>query len=117
MASPSAGAGSATPSSTVAVNAAEVHVAVFNGSGVNQRAASIKSALVNQGFALATVGGTDPKTPTTKVYYPATRADSAAAVAKALAIPNADLSESASYTEVTVVIGTDWPSGNAYPAH
>lgn len=116
MASPSAGAGSASPSSTVAVNVAQVHVAVFNGSGVNQRAASIKAALVSHGFALATVGGTDPKTPTTMVYFPATRADSAAAVAKALAIPSTDVSESAKYTEVTVVIGTDWATGNTYPA-
>ena len=115
-ASPSASAGKASPSSTVAVNVAQVRVSVFNGSGVNQRAASIKTALVNQGFALATVGGTDPKTPTTKVYYPSTRADSAAAVANALKIPSTDLSESANYAEVTVVIGTDWSTGNTYPA-
>jgi hypothetical protein len=116
-ASPSTSApNSAIPSNTVAVNLALVHVQVFNGTGINQRAASIKTYLVNQGFALATVGGTDAKTPTTKVYFPSTRADSAAAVAHALAIPGNDLSVSANYTEVTVVIGTDWSSGNTYPA-
>lgn len=114
--SPSASGGSPMPSSTVSVIKSEVHVAVYNGSGVNQRAAGIKSALVTDGFSLATVGGTSAKTPTTKVYYPSTRADSAAAVANALAIPSTDLSLSTTYTEVTVVIGTDWASGNTYPA-
>jgi hypothetical protein len=65
---------------------------------------------------LATIGGTLPKTAATKVYYPSTRADSAAAVAKALGIPTANLSLSTAYTEVTVVIGTDWTTGNTYPA-
>jgi len=94
----------------------EVHVAVFNGSNVNQRAATIKTALVNDGFTLATVGGTLAKTAVTKVYYPSTRADSAAAVAKALSIPTANLSLSTMYTQVTLVIGTDWTTGNTYPA-
>lgn len=114
-ASPSA---SGSPTSTTAVNVikSEVHVAVYNASGVNQRAAGIKSALVTDGFSLATVGGTLAKADTTKVYYPSTRADSAAAVANALAIPSADLSLSTTYAEVTVVIGTDWASGNTFPA-
>ncbi|HEV2345895.1 MAG TPA: LytR C-terminal domain-containing protein [Actinocrinis sp.] len=105
-----------TSTSTVAVDIAKVHVAVYNGSGVNGRAAGIKSALVTQGFTLATVGGTATKTANTKVYYPADRSDSAAAVAKALAIPSPDVTESSTYSEVTVVIGTDWSSGNTYPA-
>ena len=73
-------------------------------------------ALVTDGFTLATVGGTLAKADTTKVYYPSTRADSATAVASALAIPSADLALSTTYTEVTVVIGTDWASGNTFPA-
>jgi len=93
-----------------------VHVAVYNGSNVNQRAAAVKTALVTDGFALATVGGTLPKTATTKIYYPSTRADSAAAVAKALKVPTANLTLSTMYTQVTVVIGSDWPTGNTYPA-
>lgn len=115
-ASPSSTVGAAVPTNTVAVNVAQVHVAVYNGSDVNQRAANIKTALVNKGFSLATVGGTLASTPSTKVYYPAGRVDSAAAVANALAIPAADLSQSTTYSQVTVVIGTDWASGNTYPA-
>jgi hypothetical protein len=114
---PSSGAASAAPSKspTVAVNDAAVHVAVFNGSGVNQRAATIKSALVTGGFTMATVGGTVAKTTTTKIYYPSGRSDSAAAVARALGVPSANVVESTAYTEVTVVIGTDWSAGNTYP--
>ena len=76
----------------------------------------IKAALVTDGFALATVGGNMTKTTATKIYYPSTRADSAAAVAKALAVPTANLTLSNTYTEVTVVVGTDWTTGNTYPA-
>lgn len=115
-ASSSASAAPSSSTSAVAVNDAAVHVAVYNGSGINGRAAAIKSALVTDGFGLATVGGTATKTTDTKVYYPSNRADSAAAVAKALAIPSASLSESTTYSEVTVVIGTDWSTGNTYPA-
>lgn len=115
-ASPTASGGSPTSTSTVNVIKSEVHVAVYNASGVNQRAADVKSALVTGGFSLATVGGTLARADTTKVYYPSTRADSAAAVANALAIPSTDLSLSTAYAGVTVVIGTDWASGNTYPA-
>jgi len=101
--------------STVAVNVAAVRVAVFNGSGVNQRAASIKTALTSGGFTMATVGGTVAKTPTTKIYYPSGRSDSAAAVAHALGVPSANVVQSTTYTEVTVVIGADWSTGNTYP--
>jgi len=112
--SPAAGA-SPSSSSTVAVNVAAVRVAVFNGSGVNQRAASIKTALTSGGFTMATVGGTVAKTPTTKIYYPSGRSDSAAAVAHALGVPSANVVQSTTYTEVTVVIGADWSTGNTYP--
>jgi len=50
------------------------------------------------------------------IFYPANRADSAAAVAKALKVPTAKLSQSTMYTQVTVVIGTDWPTGTTFPA-
>ncbi|MBS2965678.1 LytR C-terminal domain-containing protein, partial [Actinocrinis puniceicyclus] len=115
-ASASATGSAPTTTGAAAVDKARVHVAVFNGSAVNQRASGIKTALVNGGFTLATVGGNVAKTATTKVFYPSTRADSAAAVANALGIPSANLALSTTYTQVTVVIGTDWPSGTTYPA-
>ena len=103
------------PTSTPAIFA-QVHVSVYDASGVSQRATYLKNVLVTDGFALATVGGTVAKTPTT-LYYPSTRADSAAAVAYVLAIPCEDMVETTAYTEVAVVIGEDWPSGNTYPGH
>jgi LytR cell envelope-related transcriptional attenuator len=113
-ASPSASA-SASSSPAVAVDKAAVRVAVYNGSGVNQRAAGIKSALVTDGFTIATVGGTLAKTATTKIYYPSGRSDSAAAVATALGVPSANVTQSTAYTEVTVIVGEDWTTGNTYP--
>jgi hypothetical protein len=65
---------------------------------------------------MATVGGTVTKTPTTKIYYPSGRSDSAAAVARALSVPSANVVQSTAYTEVTVIVGTDWSTGNTYPA-
>ncbi len=114
--SPAAPSASPSVTSTVKVNDAAVHVAVFNGCGVTGRAASVKSALVTDGFSLATVGGTLAKTPTTEIYYPQGRSDSAAAVARALSIPSANVTQSTTYTEVTLVVGTDWTTGNTYPA-
>jgi hypothetical protein len=116
-ASPSTAATSAAPTtSSVAVDIARVHVAVYNGSNVNQRASAVKAALVNEGFAQASVGGTVPTTATTKIFYPSNRADSAAAVAKALKMPAANVALSTTYTQVAVVIGTDWKTGDTYPA-
>ena len=114
--SPSASASAPGTTGAAAVDVARVHVAVFNASGISQRASMIKAALVKDGFALATVGGNMTKTTATKIFYPSTRADSAAAVAKALAVPTANLTQSNTYTEVTVVIGTDWATGDTYPA-
>ncbi|HXR71292.1 LytR C-terminal domain-containing protein [Actinocrinis sp.] len=114
--SPSSAASGPAATGAASVDIARVHAAVFNASGVSQRALMIKNAMVKDGFALATVGGNMTKTAVTKVYYPSTRADSAAAVAKALAIPTANLTQSNTYTEVTVVIGTDWTTGDTYPA-
>ncbi len=99
----------ATP--TVAVDKAQVHVQVLNGSGVSGRASAVKDGLVADGFNLASVGGNAASTSTTKVYYPSNRADSAATVANALGMPASALVESTAYAEVTVVIGKDWTTG------
>ena len=101
-------------SPTVAVDKGQVHVQVFNASGVSGRAVTIKDALVNDGFSLASVGGNATSAVTTKIYYPSTRADSAATVANALGLPTSALVESNSYSGVTVVLGADWTSGTMY---
>jgi hypothetical protein len=110
--SPSAAPPSATP--TVVVDKAAVHVTVLNGSGTTGRASAVRSALVGDGFPLATVGGNAGSAPTTKIYYPSTRSDSAATVASALGLPASALTESSSYSQVTLVIGSDWTSGATF---
>ena len=104
----------APASPTVAVDKAAVHVQVFNGSGVSGRASTIKDALVNDGFSLASVGGNASSAATTKIYYPSTRSDSAATVANALGLPTSVLVESNSYSGVTLVLGADWTSGTSF---
>ena len=104
---------SANPGS---VNKAQVHVAIQNGSGVDGRAATLRTALGSAGFSSSLISTTTRATPaaSTVVYYPSTRADSAAAVAGALGIPSADMHESGSYSQVTVVVGKDWTSGATF---
>ena len=96
------------------VNKAAVHVQVYNGSNTAGRAGDIRSALVNDGFSLATVAGNANPAATTKIYFPSTRSDSAAAVANALGLPGSAMTESNTYSEVTVVLGSDWTSGTTF---
>jgi hypothetical protein len=91
-----------------------VHAQVENGSGTNGRAAVIKQALVSSGFSSANVTTATATTQAkTVLNYPASRADSAAAVAAALGIPSSAMHESADSSVVTVVIGQDWTTGTA----
>jgi LCP family protein required for cell wall assembly len=101
-------------SPTVAVNKAAVHVQVLNGSGVSGRATTVKDALVNDGFSLASVGGNASSAATTKIYYPSTRSDSAATVAYSLGLPSSAMVESSAYSQVTLVLGADWTSGTTF---
>jgi len=97
------------------VDKALVNVAIENGSRVNGRAGAIKTALEADSFSSSRITtGTATSTSATALYYSATRADSAAAVAAALGIPSTAMHESSSYSEVRVVIGGDWTSGTTY---
>jgi hypothetical protein len=113
-ASPNAAPSSAPASSAAPVNKAAVHVQVLNGSNVSGRAGTIRDALVNDGFSLASVGGNATAASATKVYYPANRSDSAAAVVAALGLPSSALTQSSTFAQVTLVLGTDWTSGNTF---
>lgn len=104
----------ASDATAAAVNDALVHVQVQNGSGITGRAAAVADALTTDGFRLAQPNGNATAEATTTVYYPADRADSAAAVADALGLPPDALQESAAHDEVTVVVGADWPAGGGY---
>ncbi|WP_051450352.1 LCP family protein [Actinospica robiniae] len=116
----SATASSAGGASTSGPNAANVvtstvHAVVENGSGQNGRAGAIAQVLVSAGFTSANIiPQTAAVRATTALYYPSNRADSAAAVAQALGIPSSSMHESADYTQVTVVIGQDWKTGDMF---
>ena len=113
--SPAAGPGATgTAPSGATVDDSLVRVQVQNGSGITGRAAAVATALTTVGFRQAAVDGNAAATTATTLYYPASRADSAAAVANALGLPAMAMTESSAYPEVTVVIGADWPSGSMY---
>ena len=105
--------GSAEAASSVITS--EVHAQVLNGTGVSGRASTVAQALVSSGFTSADIAtGNASTTSKTVVYYPSGRSDSASAVANALGIPSSQVEESSNYSEVTVVVGTDWTSGTTY---
>jgi LCP family protein required for cell wall assembly len=104
-------------SPTVAVNKAAVHVEVENGTTVNGRAGDIRTALTSGGYSSSLVStATAASTAKTVLYYPSSRADSAAAVANSLGLPASAMKESNSYAQVTVIIGADWTSGTTFGA-
>jgi len=101
--------------STSSVVTSQVHAEVLNGTGTAGRASTVAKALVAGGFSESNIStGNASTTSTTMVYYPSDRAQSAAAVAAALGIPSSRVQESSNYSEVAVVIGTDWASGTTY---
>lgn len=105
----------ATTADAASVNDAAVRVSVVNDSGTPGRASAVRDGLVGSGFGEATdtSGNGAAKT---MVYYPSGRSDSAAAVAVALDIPSAQVEQSGSYSQVTVLVGADWTSGTMYGA-
>jgi LCP family protein required for cell wall assembly len=106
----------ATAAAGSSVLTSEVHARIENATGVSGRAAALAQALSADGFSAANLStGNTASTAKTVVYYPSTRADSAAAVAGALGIPSSQLVESNAYAQVTVVVGQDWTSGTTYP--
>jgi LCP family protein required for cell wall assembly len=111
---------SATAESTATASdvvTSQVHAQILNGTGVSGRAADLTEALTSDGFSSGNLStGNTASSAKTEVYYPSGRSDSAAAVADALGIPSSQVAESSSYSQVTVVVGTDWTSGTGYPA-
>jgi LytR cell envelope-related transcriptional attenuator/LytR_cpsA_psr family len=110
-----AASGVVSADSGSSVITSQVHAQVLNGTGVSGRASTVAQALESGGFSSSNIStGNKGTTSKTIVYYPSDRAQSAAAVASALGIPSAQVEESSNYSEVTVVIGTDWTSGTTY---
>ncbi|GAA1909911.1 LCP family protein [Streptantibioticus ferralitis] len=107
-----------TPSpSPSSVPDSQIAVAVENGSGVTGRAADLAASLVDKGFSPSTSSGNAPSpASTTTLRYPAGKQAEAQTVARALHLPAAHLKQDSSVSGVTLVIGTDWTTGNAFPA-
>ncbi|MEU6509896.1 LCP family protein [Streptomyces sp. NPDC046942] len=112
-----ADAASATAEPTATASAeppSQIAVTVGNGSTVTGRAAEIATALTDQGFGSATVVHGTPSSATTTLTYGAGRQAEARTVAKALGLSSSQLKQGTG-TGLTLVIGSDWPSGTSFP--
>ena len=107
----------ASADSGSSVITSQVHAQILNTTNVSGRASALAQALAADGFSSGNLStGNTSATSKTVVYYPSGRSDSAAAVASALGIPSAQVQQSGAYSQVTVVVGSDWTSGTTYPA-
>ncbi|MEU1295036.1 LCP family protein [Streptomyces sp. NPDC005840] len=105
---------SASPTAS-AVPASRIAVTVQNGTGITGRAAAVAASLVDQGFAPATsTGNAAGAAATTTLTYGSGQKDEARTAAEALGLPTARLRQGTG-TGLTLVIGSDWPSGSTYP--
>ncbi|MFF0741086.1 LCP family protein [Streptomyces sp. NPDC004111] len=100
----------------------ELAVTVQNGTGtdakgpVKGRASDIAGVLTGKGYARATANREPPATEHTTVTFPSAELEGdAQAVAKALGIPDSAVKKSSAASGVTVVVGSDWRTGNAFP--
>ncbi|MER6026100.1 LCP family protein [Streptomyces sp. NPDC001851] len=98
-----------------AVPASRIAVTVENGTTVTGRASDIATALTDQGFSpeTATANAPSPATATTLAYGTGQKGE-AQTVAKALGLSSSHLKQGTG-TGLTLVIGSDWPSGSSYP--
>ncbi|MEU7362412.1 LCP family protein [Streptomyces olivaceoviridis] len=98
-----------------AVPAAEIAVTVENGTGITGRASALATALTGQGFSTATTtaNAPSPAAGSTLTYGTGEQA-AAQTVAKALGLPPSHLKQGTG-SGLTLVIGSDWPSGTSYP--
>ncbi|BAJ30009.1 MULTISPECIES: LCP family protein [Kitasatospora] len=92
-----------------------VTVVVRNGTGVTGRAGAVADALRQAGFGKGTAAGPAVTAARSAVTYPAGKEAAARQVADALGLP-ADAVRAGQGASVELLIGTDWPSGTAYPA-
>ncbi|MFG2352080.1 LCP family protein [Streptomyces sp. NPDC048521] len=98
-----------------AVPASEIAVTVENGTTITGRASAVATALTDQGFspATTTANAPSPATTTTLTYGTGRQAE-ARTVAKALGLSASRLKQGTG-TGLTLVVGSDWPSGTSYP--
>ncbi|MFI0967341.1 LCP family protein [Streptomyces sp. NPDC021080] len=111
------------PSDDPAAPDGQIAVLVRNGTGVNggaptpQRAGAVVGALQGKGFARAAVDSTlTPQAKTTVLYPSADLEGDAQATAKALGVPLGSVRRSTDVSGITLIVGADWRTGDAYPA-
>jgi hypothetical protein len=98
-----------------AVDASQIAVKIENGTGISGRASVLATALTDKGFSSGTTTANAPSTAaTTTLTYGIGQKPQAQTVAKALGLPASHLKQG-SGTDLTLVIGSDWPSGTTYP--
>ncbi|MET8957519.1 LCP family protein [Streptomyces sp. NPDC004533] len=101
--------------SASSVDTSRIAVEVENGTGTNRpRASEIASALTDKGFGSGTTTANASYTAATTLDYGPGEKPQAHAVADALGLPSSHLKQGTA-TGLTLVIGSDWPSGTTYP--
>ncbi|ARF58385.1 transcriptional regulator [Streptomyces gilvosporeus] len=107
----------AKPEATAsAVPASQIDVTVENGTDITGRASALATALTDKGFGSGTTTANAPSTATTTTLtYGAGRKAEAQTAAKSLGLPTSHLKQGTG-TALTLVIGSDWPSGATYPS-
>jgi LCP family protein required for cell wall assembly len=106
----------ATATATAAaVPAAQIAVTVENGTSISGRASTVATSLINGGFSSdTTTGNAGVSATTTTLTYGSGQKAQAQTVASALGLSSSHLKQGTG-TGLTLVIGTDWPSGTTYP--
>ncbi|MER6074317.1 LCP family protein [Streptomyces sp. NPDC001817] len=109
---------SAAASATApAVDPSQIAVTIENGTTVGGRASHLAGALTDKGFSQGTTTANAPATAaTTTLTYGTGQKPEAQAVAGALGLPSSHLKQG-SGSGLTLVIGSDWPSGTSYPSN
>ncbi|MEW1645275.1 MULTISPECIES: LCP family protein [unclassified Streptomyces] len=105
----------ATATAAASVPAAQIAVTVENGTSISGRASTVATSLIDGGFSSGTTTGNASvsATSTTLTYGSGQKAE-AQTVAKAIGLASSHLKQGTG-TGLTLVIGTDWPSGTTYP--
>lgn len=99
----------------VAVPAAQIAVTVENGTSISGRASTVATSLIDGGFSSdTTTGNASVSATTTTLTYGTGQKAEAQTVAKAIGLASSHLKQGTG-TGLTLVIGTDWPSGTTYP--
>ncbi|MEW1824218.1 LCP family protein [Streptomyces sp. NPDC088196] len=99
----------------VAVPAAQIAVTVENGTTISGRASTVATSLIDGGFSSGTTtGNASVSATTTTLTYGTGQKAEAQTVASAIGLSSSHLKQGTG-TGLTLVIGTDWPSGTTFP--